>query len=114
MAEEVVQAITSMIARSEKAQAKFLPGTAQYSLQKNRIKALQVAAALVKGEGTEAFSKDEMKKSLAPLVSLISKSEKAQTKLQEGSWQYRMLEDNLQALRKALPLLQEALIGYQP
>jgi hypothetical protein len=38
---------------------------------------------------------------------LISKSEKAQTKLKQGTWQYNMLNNNLKALNIALPLLTE-------
>ncbi len=42
---------------------------------------------------------DEVEAVLKPLASLISKSEKAQTKLAPGTWQHAMLEDNLKALR---------------
>ncbi|KAB8145822.1 hypothetical protein F8S13_01720 [Chloroflexia bacterium SDU3-3] len=43
---------------------------------------------------------------LRPLASLISKSEKAQQKVAEGTWQHRMLHQNLRALRLASALLQ--------
>jgi hypothetical protein len=42
---------------------------------------------------------------LRPIASLLSKSEKAQTKLAAGSWQYKMLESNIKALRIAYALL---------
>lgn len=42
---------------------------------------------------------------LRPLASLISKSEKAQQKVAEGTWQHRMLGENLRALRLASALL---------
>ena len=41
----------------------------------------------------------------APIASLIGKSEKAQQKLAPETWQYRMLQDNLRALRLAETLL---------
>ena len=38
---------------------------------------------------------------MRPIVSLISKSAKAQRKLAEGTWQHTMLRENLRALRTA-------------
>lgn len=50
---QATKALATMISRSVKAQAKFAPGTAQHTLQKNRIKALRFAkrttAAEMKG-----------------------------------------------------------------
>lgn len=46
-----------------------------------------------------------MEKTLAPIISLISKSEKAIEKLKQGSCQYTMLEGNLRALHYALSLM---------
>lgn len=107
-------AVANMIERGAKAQAKFAPGTAQHSLQENRINALRIAAALMEQAcaGTAAaaaLTKQELEKARAPLASLMSKSEKAQGKLVPGSWQHRMLEENLHALRLAAPLLEKAL-----
>ncbi len=48
---------------------------------------------------------DEMRNALRPVASLISKSEKAQLKLDPGSWQHAMLRRNLKALRLAHGLL---------
>ena len=48
---------------------------------------------------------------LRPMVSLISKSEKAQKKLAPGSWQHTMLRDNLRALRLALGLMTGDAVG---
>ena len=111
---EALEALASMMARSEKAQAKFAPGTSQHTLQKNRIGALLVASRLVGAEpaGQEAAgecTKEELENAAAPLASLLSKSEKAQQKLAPGSWQHRMLEENLRALRIASSLLEKAL-----
>lgn len=109
--EEALRSIASMIERSEKAQEKFTQGTSQYTLQKNRIKALYIASSLIKNELAEPnamakYTKEDMEKALAPIVSLISKSEKAQKKLSQDTWQHRMLTDNLNALYIALTLLQ--------
>ena len=48
--EEALGAFASMISRTERAQAKFSPGTSQHTLQQNRLKALQIAEALIKVE----------------------------------------------------------------
>ncbi len=47
---EALRAFASMISKAEKAQAKFLPGTSQHTLQRNRLKALRLAESLIKVE----------------------------------------------------------------
>lgn len=108
--QQAQEAISSMIERSQKAKEKFAPGTSQHTLQKNRIQALCIALALLNGQidGHVAFArytKEDLKKAVAPIASLLSKSEKAQTKLKETSWQYAMLQKNIAALKLATPLL---------
>lgn len=44
---------------------------------------------------------------LRPLLSLISKSEKARLKLAPGTWQHRMLDQNLKALHMAVQLMNQ-------
>ena len=111
--EEALLAIASMIGRTEKAKEKFAEGTSQHMLQKNRLKALKIASSLVSKELTKGdamdYSKEELKQALAPLASLLSKSEKAQKKLAQGTWQHTMLGDYLKALYIASPLLTKAL-----
>ena len=111
--EEALLAIASMISRTEKAKEKFAQGTSQHTLQKNRLKALNIASSLVskelaKGDAMD-YSKEELKQALAPLASLISKSEKAQKKLAQGTWQHTMLGNYLKTLYIASPLLTKAL-----
>ncbi|HEX2993693.1 MAG TPA: hypothetical protein VHP14_02650 [Anaerolineales bacterium] len=48
--QEALRAFASMISKTEKAQAKFSPGTSQHTLQRNRLKALRIAEALIKLE----------------------------------------------------------------
>lgn len=111
---EALQAISSMIDRTEKSQEKFAQGTAQHTLQKNRLRALNIACSLIRKELAErhdmdSYMKEDLEKALAPIASLISKSEKAQSKLAEGTWQHTMLGNNLKALKLASPLLDKAL-----
>jgi hypothetical protein len=112
--EEALQAMTSMISRTEKAKEKFAQGTSQHTLQKNRLKALNIASSLISKEFAESnvidyYSKEDFKKAITPIASLISKSEKAQKKLTLGTWQHTMLSNNLKALYIASPLLTKAL-----
>jgi hypothetical protein len=53
------------------------------------------------------YTADEVREALAPIASLLSKSEKARLKLAPGSWQHTMLSDNIKALRIASALLGE-------
>lgn len=111
---EALRAINSAIGRSEKAQEKFAQGTAQHTLQRNRIKALQIAVSLISEELEQCnavgrYTREELEKALAPITSLISKSEKAREKLAQGTWQHTMLSDLLNGLYLASPLLAKTL-----
>ena len=112
--EEALQAIASMIDRSEKAQKKFPQGTSQHTLLENRMKALNIASSLITKKIAESdvadnIPEEDLQKAIAPIDSLISKSEKAQQKLTQGTWQHTMLDGNLKALHMASPLLTEKL-----
>lgn len=109
-----IKAIEEMIVRSQNAQAKFVQGTAQHTLLENRINALKVALVLIKNKQPssaliEEVTKEEIQKSVAPITSLIHKSEKAQSKLQQSAWQHAMLGKNIAALYIALQMAEEAL-----
>ena len=45
--EEAIRAITSLISKCEKAQKKLSQGTSQWTLLKNRIKALRISCSLI-------------------------------------------------------------------
>ncbi len=106
-------AVAAMAGKTEGAKRKFAPGTSQHTLQANRLRALKIASSLISRElaASEAvdYSKEDLEKALAPLASLMSKSEKARQKLAPGSWHHTMLGKNLKALRIAAPLLAKAL-----
>jgi len=84
--EEALRAIASMIGRTEKAGEKFAQGTSQHTLQKNRLEALNTASLLISKELADSnamkhYTKEDLEKALAPISSLINKSEKARKKL---------------------------------
>ncbi len=49
--QEILRAFTSMINKTENAQAKFSPGTSQHTLQRNRLKALLIGRKIVENCG---------------------------------------------------------------
>lgn len=53
------------------------------------------------------YTQQELEEALQPIASLISKSEKAQQKVEPGTWQHTMLAENLKALRIASALMSE-------
>ena len=112
--EEASLAIASMVKRTEDAKEKFAEGTSQHTLLTNRLKALIIASSLILKECAESndidhYTKEDFKKALAPIASLISKSEKAQGKVVQGTWQHTMLSNNLKALYIVSPLLNKTL-----
>ena len=114
--EEALRAMASMIGRTEKAKEKFAQGTSQHTLQKNRLEALNIASLLISKELADSnamkhYTREDLEKALAPISSLISKSEKSRKKLAQGTWQHTMLSNNLKALYIASRLFTKALSG---
>lgn len=84
--EETLQILSSVISRCEKAQLKFVEGTSQHTLLKNRIKALYISKSLITDENIkDKYIKDELVEALRPVSSIINKCEKAQQKFAEGT-----------------------------
>lgn len=108
-----IEAIASALRRSELAIAKFFPGTSQHSLLNHRITALKIALMLLSGEAEDRtpadIGGDDLRNAVPPLTSLLRKSEKARTKLAQGTWQGAMLDRQIAAIRTALPLLTKML-----
>lgn len=97
--DETVRFISSTISKCEKMQLKFVEGTSQHSLLKNRIKALYISKALIKNDiNISMYTKEDLKKALPPVVSIINKTEKAQIKYEEGSAQFRRFAPIIRAM----------------
>ena len=120
--EEALFVIVSIVERCENAQTKFREGTSQHTLLKNRIRALYLSKELVEAEllrrggqlsaasceeagkcetpdscvilGEGSFM-EELKSAVPPIVSIISKCEKAQSKYEKGTAQ-TLREDRLE------------------
>ncbi|MPM56309.1 hypothetical protein SDC9_103111 [bioreactor metagenome] len=90
--------VTSIITRCERMQPKFAPGTAQHTLLKNRIQALQIARGLLAETGTGGYSAQELSAALEPLASILRKCAKAQAKYVPGSVQHRRFNGTMAAM----------------
>lgn len=133
---ETLFVIASIVARCENAQTKFREGTSQHTLLKNRIRALYLSKELVEAEllqmgerlstvGCEETGKckaldnceilgegylmEELKSAVPPIVSIISKCEKAQSKYEKGTAQFRRYEKIILAMKVSKTLLKDRL-----
>lgn len=87
-----LQLISSTINKCEKMQLKFAEGTSQHSLLKNRIKALYISKALIENDSNIGlYTQSDLEKALPPVLSMISKTKKAQIKYDKETAQYRRL-----------------------
>ena len=97
--EESLRIVSSVISRCEKAQLKFVEGTSQHTLLKNRIKALYISKSLITDENvTNKYTKEELIEALRPVSSIISKCEKAQLKFAEGDSHYTSINNIIKAM----------------
>ncbi|AWW26909.1 MULTISPECIES: hypothetical protein [unclassified Acetobacterium] len=108
--------VASTISKCEKMQGKFAQGTSQCSLLRNRIKAMDISKLLIENKLAkkeqkiiEQYTKEELIKALKPVVSVISKCEKAQGKFEEGTTHHRRLENLIKAMNISKGLLEEQL-----
>ena len=96
---ETLQVVSSTISNCEKIHPKFPEGTSQHTLLKNRIKAMYISKALIRGENDiDKYTKEELIEALAPVSSVISKCEKAQLKFEEGTSHYNRFNKLIKAM----------------
>lgn len=96
---EALRVISSNINNCEEMQPKFVEGTSQHTLLKNRIKALYISKSLITNDDVMyKYTKDEMITALAPVSSIISKCEKAQLKFVDGSSHHTRLKNIIKAM----------------
>ncbi|MFT4146510.1 MAG: hypothetical protein QM644_18870 [Mobilitalea sp.] len=96
---EALQVITSNIRNCEKIQPKFAESTSQHSLLRNRIKALYISKALIANEDVlHKYTTEELADALRPVLSIISKCEKGQSKFAEGSSHHTRFKNQIKAM----------------
>jgi hypothetical protein len=100
--------IASLISKSEKAQRRLAPGTWQYTMLGDNLKALHIASAVMNDAtgDTDGFAPDDLQEALRALTSMIDRTEKAQVKFPLGTSQHSLLRNRLKALRIAEALIQ--------
>lgn len=96
--EKAISLISSTITKCEKMQIKFSGGTPQHSLLKNRIKALYISKILLTGDKTINYTNKELREALPPVISIINKTTKAQSKYEKGSSQFNRFEPIIRAM----------------
>jgi hypothetical protein len=97
--EEALQIVSSTINRCEKTQPKFVEGTSQHTLLKNRIKAMYISKSLITDENVmDKYTKEELIEALRPVSSIISKCEKAQLKFAEGTSYHTRFKEIIKAM----------------
>ncbi|TAH69434.1 MAG: hypothetical protein EWM47_07200 [Anaerolineaceae bacterium] len=98
--QKALKVVSSSISRCEKMQPKFREGTPQHSLLRNRIKALEISKCLLVDDNNniQAYTIDDLEKALAPVISIINKTEKAQSKYEKGSIQYKRFSPSIEAM----------------
>jgi hypothetical protein len=114
--EETLRPILSLISKSEKSQTKLAPGTWQFAMLRENLKALHIASRLMGGEAIAAmqWTADELREALRSLASMIGRSEKAQMKFSPGTSQYTLARNRIKALRIASELIGELVMKEVP
>lgn len=96
---EALRVVSSTISKCKKMQLKFVEGTSQHTLLKNRIKAMYISKLLITDENAmDKYTKEELIGALRPISSIISKCEKAQLKFAEGTSHYTRFKNIIKAM----------------
>lgn len=105
-----LQIVSSAISRCEKIQPKFMEGTSQHTLLKNRIKAMYISKSLITDENVmNKYTNEELIEALRPVSSIISKCEKAQLKFVEGTSHYTRFKNMIKAMYVSKSLITDEL-----
>ena len=106
--EDTLNLIDSTILNCEKIQPKLKEWTPQFSLTRNRIKALYISKALVTNQ-EHNYTQEELLKSVDQVTSIIRKSEKAMINAKEGTGTYTRLKKIIDAMTIALSYIEDAI-----
>lgn len=110
--EDALQFVSSSIVKCEKMQMKFTEGTSQHSLLKNRIQALSISKYLIgNDEKITTYTLSDLEKALPPVISIISKTKKAQSKYEIGSMQFKRFMPIISAMHLSKTLIEEEILN---
>lgn len=103
---DALQVVSSTISKCEKIMPKFAEGTSQYTLLKNRIKAMYISRALItEDREIERYSKEELIDALKPVASVISKCKTGQRKHEMEAPQYKRFQKIIDAMNISKTLI---------
>lgn len=95
--------IEATVQKCESAKAKFKNGTSQHSLLENRISALRISMlCITSNPDISKCTNGEIVSAVAPLRSIVSKSEKARLRFAEGKGHHTSLTNLINAMKVAL------------
>lgn len=106
---EARRPIASLISKSEKAQRKLTPGTWQYSMLRDNLRALHIAADLFEGRALDDVIRSDLQEALEACASMIGRTEKSYARFAPGTSQHTLLRNRLKALRIAEALIRQEL-----
>ncbi|KLU62427.1 hypothetical protein CEB3_c12880 [Peptococcaceae bacterium CEB3] len=103
---DALQVISSTISKCENIQPKFAEGTSQYTLLRNRIKAMYISRALItQDREIERYSKVELIDALKPVASVVSKCQTGQRKHEMEAPQYKRFQRIIDAMNISKTLI---------
>lgn len=106
---ELLDKLDQIIGLEEKFLPKFPEETAQYSLLRNRIRALRTARELISEERRPV--REELEFALPRIESIIRKTSKARDKYEPGSRNYRRLAPMAHAMEQVWTVILQELEG---
>jgi len=106
--QNALKIISSTISNCEKLHPKFPEGTSQHSLLVNRIKALNISKSLIENDSSiQTYTRAELENALPPVISIIHKTEKAQSKYDKENTQFKRLSPLIEAMYIAKTLIRD-------
>lgn len=103
---EIIKLLDETIVNIENVQVKLKEGTPQFSLSRNRIKALNISKSLLMKEDIK-YSKDELEEAIKQISSIKSKSMTGISHAKEGSSTYTRFNKLIKAMNIVLDYLKE-------
>ena len=106
--QDTLKIVESSIVNCENVRLKLKEGSASYSLNTNRIKALYISKALLANQVNE-YTKEEIKKAVTQIASIKSKSTTGITNAKDGSAIYIRFSRLIDTMNIVLDYLQNAI-----
>lgn len=102
--------LASLTSKSEKALQKLRPGTWQYSMLRDNLKALHLTSALMYNKaGGSNFTRADLRAAFRAIATMMSKTGKTKAKFSPGTSQHTLQRNRFEALRLAKARIKAAL-----